>query len=202
MSRPRLRLITVATLALAAIVAGPAAAQLDTGSTVGTVTAASGAVLPGVTVTATQIDTGVASVAVTTDRGQYVFPALKIGRYSVTAELSGFRRAVHDAIDLHVQERREANLTLEVGQLSEEVKVIGMSELLQTQTANMGHAVDERQLKDLPLLGRRYAELAPLTPGVNVAPAGITSRDEDTFLNTNGTPATRHSHSLDGATHT
>ena len=200
MSRTRFGLITaIVTLALVATLAGPASAQLDTGSIVGTVTDASGAVLPGVTVTATQIDTGVASVAVTTDRGQYVFPALKIGRYSVTAELGGFRRAVHDAIDLHVQERREANLTLEVGQLSEEVKVVGLSELLQTQTANMGHAVDERQLKDLPLLGRRYAELALLTPGVNVAPAGITSRGEDTFFNANGNPATWNNYTLDGA---
>jgi carboxypeptidase family protein/TonB-dependent receptor-like protein len=194
------RLITVAlALAFVAASAAPAHAQLDTGSIVGTVADASGGVLPGVTVTATQVDTGVTTAAITTDRGHYVFPALKIGRYAISAELSGFRRAVHDTIDLHVQERREANLTLEVGQVSEEVKVVGLSELLQTQTANMGHAVDERQLKDLPLLGRRYSELALLTPGVSVAPAGITSRGEDTFFNANGNPATWNNYTLDGA---
>jgi hypothetical protein len=200
MSRTRFGFVTaIVALALAGGIARPAFAQLDTGSIVGTVSDASGGVLPGVTVTATQVETGVATTAVTTDKGQYVFPALKIGRYSVSAELSGFRRAVRDGIDLHVQERREANLTLEVGQLSEEVKVTGSAELLQTQTANMGHAVDERQLKDLPLLGRRYAELALLTPGVNVAPAGITSRGEDTFFNANGNPATWNNYTLDGA---
>src|SRR5206468_103130 len=139
----RFRTVSLA-LAFVAAIAAPAHAQLDTGSIVGTVSDASGGVLPGVTVTATQVDTGVTTTAITTDKGQYVFPALKIGRYTVAAELSGFRRAVHDTIDLHVQERREASLTLEVGQLSEEVKVVGMSPLLQTQTANMGHAVDER----------------------------------------------------------
>src|SRR3954469_12703680 len=124
MSRTRFgTIVTFVVLALVSSGAGLAFAQLDTGSIVGTVTDASGAVLPGVTVTATQTETGVATTAVTTDKGQYVFPALKIGRYSVAAELSGFRRAVRDGIDLHVQERREANLQLAVGQLTEEVKV-------------------------------------------------------------------------------
>jgi hypothetical protein len=199
MSGTRFRLITAfAALVLAATV-NPAYAQLDTGSIVGTVTDSSGGVLPGVTVTATQVNTAVATTVITTDKGQYVFPALKIGRYTVAAELSGFRRAVREGIELNVQSRVEANLKLEVGQLSEEVKVTGNTELLQTQTANMGHAVDERQLKDLPLLGRRYAELALLTPGVNVAPAGITSRGDDTFFNANGNPATWNNYTLDGA---
>jgi hypothetical protein len=186
-------------VSLVTIAERAAFAQLDTGSIVGTVTDSSGAVLPGVTVTATQTETGVTTTVVTTDKGQYVFPALKIGRYSVAAELSGFRRAISDGIELHVQERREANLTLAVGTVSEEVKVTAAAEVLQTQTANMGHAVDERQLKDLPLLGRRYSELALLTPGVNVAPAGITSRGEDTFFNANGNPATWNNYTLDGA---
>src|SRR5262245_23491766 len=199
MTRTRFGLVAILTVTIAATLSLPAYAQLDTGSIVGTITDASGAVLPGVTVTATQLETGVATTAVTTDRGQYVFPNLKIGRYSVAAELAGFRRGVRDGIELHVQERIEANLKLELGQLSEEVKVTGTAELLQTQTANMGHAVDERQLKDLPLLGRRYSELALLTPGVNVAPAGITSRGEDTFFNANGNPATWNNYTLDGA---
>ena len=59
--------------------------------------------------------------------------------------------------------------------------------------------MDERQIQDLPLLGRRYSELAFLVPGVVVAPAGITSRGEDTFFNANGNYATWNNYTLDGA---
>src|SRR5215213_10292338 len=92
MSGTRFRLITaMAALVLTAAMATPAYAQLDTGSIVGTVTDSSGGVLPGVTVTATEGRTGVLTAATTTEKGQYVFPALKIGQYSVAGELSGFR---------------------------------------------------------------------------------------------------------------
>jgi hypothetical protein len=174
-------------------------AQTDTASIVGTVRDSSGAVMPGVTVTATQKGTEVALTAVTNSSGQYVFPNLRIGTYIVAAELQGFRRTVHPDVELNVQDRAEINLTLEVGQLAEEVLVKGETPLLQTETANIGYSVDEQQLRDLPLLGRRYAELAFLAPGVVQAPAGITSRGEDTFFNANGNYATWNNFMLDGA---
>jgi hypothetical protein len=177
----------------------PAAAQIDTASIVGTITDESGAVLPGVTVTATQAATQVVATTVTNERGQYLFPNLKIGRYSIAAELSGFRRAVQPEVNLRVQDRAEVNFQLSVGQLSEEVTVTAESPLLQTQSADIGNVVDERQVRDLPLLGRRYSELAYLTPGVVVAPVGITSRGEDTFFNANGNYATWNNYTLDGA---
>jgi hypothetical protein len=77
--------------------------------------------------------------------------------------------------------------------------VTGRSELLQTQTADIGSVIDARQVQDLPLLGRRYSELAFLSPGVVRAPAGITSRGEDTFFNANGNYATWNNYTLDGA---
>jgi hypothetical protein len=188
---------TFAILLLA--LAAPALAQIDTASIVGTITDQSGAVLPGVAVTATQSATQVAATAVTNDRGQYLFPNLKVGRYSVAAELSGFRRAVQPEVNLRVQDRAEVNFQLSVGELSEEVTVVAESPLLQTQSADIGNVVDERQMRDLPLLGRRYSELAYLTPGVVVAPVGITSRGEDTFFNANGNYATWNNYTLDGA---
>jgi hypothetical protein len=177
----------------------PAAAQLDTGAIVGTVTDATGAVLPAVNVTATQEGTNVALTTVTNASGQYVFPALKVGRYVVVAELPGFRRGVRQDVTVNVQDRRNIDFTLEVGVSSESVVVSARTELLQTQSADIGAVVDERQVRDLPLLGRRYAELALLTPGVVVAPAGITSRGEDTFFNANGNYATWNNYTLDGA---
>jgi hypothetical protein len=187
--------------ALLAALAVPAAvhAQIDTATIVGTVRDQSGGVLPGVTITATQEGTGTMASTVTGASGQYVFPSLKVGRYTITAELAGFKRAVQRDVELNVQARVEVNFQLDVGELAEEVVVSGRAEVLQTQSADIGNVIDERQVRDLPLLGRRYSELAFLTPGVVVAPAGITSRGEDTFFNANGNYATWNNYTLDGA---
>lgn len=195
--RPR-QLVRLCSLLLF-LTAAPAAAQIDTGAIVGTVRDSSGAVLPGVTVTATLEATGVSQTTVTNDAGQFVFPSLRVGLYNVAAELSGFKRGVQQDIQLRVQDRREVTFTLELGALTEVITVSGKSELLQTQSADIGNVVDERQLRELPLLGRRYSELAYLTPGVVQAPAGITSRGEDTFFNANGNFATWNNYTLDGA---
>ena len=198
MTRPFVTRLVYAILVVLAA-APRATAQIDTGSIVGTVTDNTGGVLPGVTVTATQEDTAVVLTAITNAVGQYTFSGLKVGRYAVSAELQGFKRAVKRGITLSVQDRLDVNFTLEIGAVSEEVVVSGRAEQLQTQTADIGAIVDERTMRDLPLLGRRYAELALLTPGVVTAPAGITSRGEDTFFNANGNFATWNNYTLDGA---
>jgi len=176
-----------------------AQAQIDTATIVGTVVDQSGAVLPGVTVTATQDATGISTTTTTNASGQYVFPGVRIGVYTVAAELSGFRRAARSDVRVNVQDRAAVDFRLSVGDLSEEVIVSARTEVLQTQSADIGNVVDERQVQSLPLLGRRYSELAFLTPGVVVAPAGITSRGEDTFFNANGNYATWNNYTLDGA---
>lgn len=190
---------TLAALPVLLLLASPAFAQIDTGVIVGRVVDGSGAVLPGVAVVATQDGTGVQATAVTNDRGEFIFPGLRVGAYTVTAELQGFRRAVRRDIQLSVQTRAQVDLELGVGAMTEEVVVTGKSELLQTQSADIGAVIDERQVRDLPLLGRRYSELAFLSPGVVAAPAGITSRGEDTFFNANGNYATWNNYTLDGA---
>jgi hypothetical protein len=176
----------------------PASAQLDTGTIVGTVRDQSGAVVPGATVTATQESTATTASAVSTDKGQFVFPNLKIGTYSISAELPGFRKSVQTGIALHVQERVDVDVKIELGNVTEEVVVTGTTELLHTQTADVGYSVDQRQVTDLPLLGRRYSELAFLTTGVVSAPGGLTGRGEDGLFNVNGNLATWNNFILDG----
>ena len=155
--------------------------------------------LPGVTVVATQEGTGVASTTVTNERGEFIFPGLRVGVYTVTAELQGFKRALRRDIAVNVQTRAQVDVQLNVGALAEEVIVTGRSELLQTQTPTSARTSSSGQVRDLPLLGRRYSELALLAPGVVAAPAGITSRGEDTFFNANGNFATWNNYTLDGA---
>jgi len=186
-------------LALALILApGLAHAQIDSGSIVGTVLDAQGGALPGAAVVATQEGTGFSFTNTTNGKGQYSFPNLRIGRYVITAELSGFKKAVRSALQLHVQQRIQADFKLDVGAMTEEVTVSGEAPLLNTQTADMGYSVDAKQLTDLPLLGRRYAELALLQTGVVQSGAGTSSRGEDTFFNANGNFATWNNFVLDG----
>src|SRR5687767_2827534 len=135
-------------------VSSSAFAQIDTGTIVGRVTDASGGVLPGVTVTATQQGTGIESSSVTNANGEYLFPGLRVGIYEVAAELQGFRRTVRANVQLNVQTRAQVDLQLSVGAVTEQVTVTGRSELLQTQTADIGNIVDQRQVQDLPLLGQ------------------------------------------------
>jgi hypothetical protein len=176
----------------------PASAQLDTGSIVGTVRDQSSAVVPGATVTARQESTGTLVTAVSSEKGQFVFPNLKVGTYTISAELAGFRKSVQTGIVLHVQERIEVDVRIELGSVTEDVVVRGESPMLQTQTADVGYAVDQRQVTDLPLLGRRYSELALLTTGVVTAPGGLTGRGEDGLFNVNGNLATWNNFILDG----
>ncbi len=158
--------------------------------------------MPGVTPTVTQEATGTTSSAVTDERGQYFFPNLRIGTYTVAAELQGFRRSVRSGLQLNVQSQLEIDFGLEVGNVAEEVVVTGRTELPNTQKADIGNVVDACQVRDLPRLGRRYAELAFLTPGVVAAPAGLTSRGEDTFFNVSGNMSAWNNFILDAPTTT
>src|SRR5687768_8137120 len=123
---------------LVLLLPGVLAAQIDTGTIVGRVSDPTGAVLPGVTVTATQDDTGVVSSTVTNDRGEFVFPGQKVGRYTVAAELAGFKKASYLGVQLSVQDRLQLDFELGVGALTEQVTVTGRAELLQTQSADIG----------------------------------------------------------------
>ncbi len=141
-------------------------AQVDTGSLVGTVKDPSGAVLPGVTVTAASADTSVATSAKTEVDGNYVITPLKIGRYSVSVEAAGFQRAIRNDVVLDVQQTIRLDFSLRVGSVTETTEVSGAAPLLETENASLGDVVASQQVEQLPLNGRRYADLAGLTSGV------------------------------------
>ena len=109
--------------ALLSSLAWPAYAQFETGSITGTVQDRSGGVLPGVTVTLRNLDTNVTQVTTTNDSGAYEFFTLRVGRYEVKAELSGFSTATVQDIALAIGNRQRVDVTLAVGELSESVEV-------------------------------------------------------------------------------
>src|SRR5947209_16870802 len=113
-----------------------AGAQAVKGSLVGNVTDTSGAVLPGVTVTITEVNTNISYSTTTNESGHYIFSNLKDGTYRVTAELAGFRRTVRDAVIVDVNTTQRVDLKMEVGALEESLTVVGQSPLLQTDRAD------------------------------------------------------------------
>jgi len=153
-------------LCFLAFCALPAIAQIDRGAIVGRVTDASGAVVPKASVVVTNKDTGVAVTTSTNEAGEYQVLALIPGTYSVRVSSQGFDSVLRDNIALHVQDRLSVEVSLKVGSVSQEVIVTGAEPLLQTESADVGNVVDTRLVNDLPLNGRRYADLALLEAGV------------------------------------
>src|SRR5271157_1309328 len=182
-----------------------ALAQVDTGSLVGTVKDASGAVLPGVTVTATNVDTGVAATAKTELNGDYVITPLHIGRYSVSVVATGFRREIRKDIVLDVQQTIRLDFSLKVGSVSETMEVSGAPPLLETEDASLGDVVTAETVEELPLNGRRYTDLAELTAGVSKVMEGPvnggntpTNGNAGGSFAVNGTRGDQNNFTLDG----
>ncbi len=140
--------------------------QIDRGAIVGRVLDASGAAVTKASVTVTNTATGVSQTTPVNDSGEYQVLALIPGVYSVKVTADGFEGAVRNNITLHVQDRLSIDFTLKVGSVKQEVVVSAGEPLLQTETADVGDVVDTQQVNDLPLNGRRYADLALLEPGV------------------------------------
>src|SRR5205809_4289191 len=136
----------------------------------GTVKDQSGAVLPGVEVTATQTDTGIARTAVTNETGSYVLPNLAIGPYRLEATLPGFRTYAQTGIVLQVNANPVINATLEVGQVSEQVEVQANATQVETRSVGVGQVVENARILDLPLNGRQVVDLIGLAGGTVPAP--------------------------------
>src|SRR4030095_582932 len=128
----------------------------------GTVRDQSGAVLPGVEITATHTDTAVARTAVTNETGSYVLPNLAVGPYRLEAALPGFRTYVQTGIVLQVNGSPVVNPVLEVGQVAETIEVQANAALVETRSAGVGTVVDNQRVLELPLNGRNVTELVSL----------------------------------------
>jgi len=152
------------TIALFLVAASGALAQ--EASIAGVITDSSKAVLPGVTVTATNLETGVQVTAATDDRGQYRLPPVAPGRYRLKAELSGFSTVVVESIELLVGQNASVPLTLGLATVSETVTVAEGAPLVDTASSQVAGNVDRREMESLPLQGRNWLELSKLVKGI------------------------------------
>ena len=172
-------------------------AQIDTGAIVGMVRDPTGAAVPKASVALTNAATGEKQNTVTNASGEYQFSALRPGVYSVQVTAPGFGPQVQKDIEIHVQSRPSVDFSLAVGTVSEAVEVTAAEPLLQTQDAVLGGVIQTKQINDLPLNGRRYADLALLEAGVqkNVTNPNNTAPDR---FSSNGNLETQNYFSLDG----
>ena len=139
----------------------------------GTVIDESGAVLPGATITAVHTETGTTRSAVTTTTGAYLMPALPLGTYTITVELSGFAKVVREGYPLSVGQSAVVAFTMKLATLSETLTVTGESPLVQTKQSDLGGRVQTAQIEALPLSGRNWLELVSLVPGARGNPGAI-----------------------------
>jgi len=135
------------------ILATSAWAQKDTGSIVGTVKDPSGAIVANAKVLITDLEHGQTSSTTTSAEGEFVVSPLRVGRYTVTVEQTGFKKAISDPISLDVQQRVAINIVLQVGQITESVVVSSATPLLETETSELGQVVDSQRVANLPLNG-------------------------------------------------
>ena len=178
----------------------PAAAQFDSGAVLGTVRDSSGGVLPGVSVTLRSIETGITQNKTSDERGNYEFPNVRIGTYTVTTELPGFSTREVTNVKVEVGARQRVDVELSVGTVSEAVSVVGVAPLLQTDSSQRGQVITGEVTRALPLNGREYSALALLTSGVRLSAFnnGSSNTPREGSFNVNGLRSTFNNFLLDG----
>jgi hypothetical protein len=149
----------------------------------GTVSDSTGALIPGVSITATNTQTGIVSTVLTNESGTYNFASLQPGVYDFSAELSGFQTHKVSAFQLGLSQQVRLNFSLQVGGVAQSVEVtIAADTLLAATSSSVGGVLPEYRVRDLPTIGRDALELVNIMPGVTAATSNIgTARTSETF---------------------
>src|SRR5262245_19428294 len=192
-------------IAIAVCVAAPVFGQAVSGTILGTVTDVTGAVRPSAKVTVVNEGTGLTRTMTADSNGEYVFPSLPTGRYTVMAEVDGFKTLALSNIELGVDQRAKVDLKLETGAISETMTVVGESPLLQTSSSELGTTVTNEQIEALPLNGRNFVNLTRTVPGVlrgipgaNIDGAGSLAWRASASFSANGQRPRDNNFMLDG----
>lgn len=150
-----------------------------TGTIAGLITDESGAVIPGVTVEATNTATNQTRTAMSGTDGFFTIPLLQPGPYSIKASLQGFRSAVREGVRVTVESTSRVDVKMSVGQLEESVRVTADAPLVETSRASLGTVIDEKKVVELPLNGRNFTQLGTLIPGVVAPPPSLSGAAGD-----------------------
>lgn len=186
-------------LALCAASAIVAFAQFESATVLGTVTDPSNLPISGASVTLTNFRTGVSVKSKTDSSGNYQFVNQRLATYRVHVEMTGFKAEDTETFDLAVDSRQRVNIRLVIGATSDSVTVTDAASLLETDNSSRGQVINAREIADLPLNGRAYADLTLLVPGVakSLLENG-TDSSRDASYNVNGQRSELNNFMLDG----
>src|SRR5438270_7203508 len=179
-------------------------AQTTTVGTIsGTVRDEKGAIVPKAEVSIQSEGTGTSRTVSSDDNGFYLAPSLPAGRYTISTAPSGFKKTVASAVDLHVGENKVINLDLQVGQVTETVTVSSDAAPVETRSGELSSLISEKQVTELPLNGRNYAQLALMVPGVSPPSndsftARGTGLDSHVDMSVNGNQSNANMWTVDG----
>jgi len=191
--------ISLAVLLLAAMASVPAAAQTSLGTITGSVTDASGAFVPGVTITVTNEGTGSTRTVTSNEAGSYTIPSLPPAVYTLEATMEGFQKAVQRGVRLEVNQTLRVDLELRIGELTEIVEVSAAAPQLQTESATVATTVDNEKVVELPLNGRSFTQLTVLVPGaVGGSGANTGFQTSGTSVSISGLRSEANNYTLDG----
>ena len=176
-------------LALLLLVTSAAFAQLTTADILGTITDATGAVVPNANVTLTNLGTNEKRTAQSNGSGDYTFSLLPVGHYSIAVKAKGFEASITKDLDVEAGDRARNDVHLLLGAESTIVEVTATTPLLQADSATVSSTVTARAVQDLPLNGRNFVQLVALVPGATEGPGnGLSSggRPDDRRTNAAG----------------
>lgn len=182
---------------LSFVLAYPLAAQRDAASLEGRVVDVSGAVVANASVVAVNAATNFSYQTQSDETGAWTISPVRIGTYKVTISSTGFKQAVVGPVTLDVQQRQRADVTLELGRVSESVEINASAPLLQTDSSEIGQVIDSRAMVGFPLNGRNPVQLAQLSVGVTTSEPG--ARDSGGFgFSASGARSLANNFLLDG----
>jgi hypothetical protein len=174
-------------------------AQSYRGTITGTIYDTAGAVVPDATVVATNAGTGVSRTSTTDSAGYFTIPELPVGTYSLAVSAANFQKAIVKEVTVEVSGDRRVEITLQSGQVSEEVVVTAEVPLVQTTTTELGGTLSGKQIDNLPLNGRDYQKALYLVPGSQGDPAGgADSPGSFGLVSSNGNRGRANNYLLDG----
>lgn len=199
--------LQVLVVLMGALVFSAHAQTTTVGTISGTVRDEKGAVVPKAEVSIQGAGNGISRTVNSDDNGFYLATSLPAGRYTISTAPSGFKKTVAADVDLHVTENKTVNLDLQVGQVSETVTVSSDAAPVETRSGEVSSLITEKQVTELPLNGRNYAQLALMVPGVSpVTQAGAggafgtqgTGLDSHVDMSVNGNQSNANMWTVDG----
>ena len=174
--------------------------QTTTGSIFGTVQDQNGNFIPNAQVTSTDVHTRIAHTVQTNGSGNYVFPSVPPGDYSIATQVAGFGQQTQSGVHVDANQNAQASFTLTVGSQSQDITVTSAAPLIDTRESQLGTTIDIKRIEELPLNGRDVSSLVQLVPGVTAySAAGPGGNQYGTTFSVNGAHTNEDSFYLDGA---